>query len=146
MRYCSNDVHICDSSGNSVTLEYKTKASAGFDIRASEDVIVHPNETVLVSTGLFIESKSEQHVLILSMRSGKALKNNLILMNGMGIIDMDYRNEIKGIVRNLGNEIQEIKKGERFMQGLLMNVERPYRNNIVEPEERQGGFGSTGDK
>lgn len=68
---------------------------------------------------------------------------------GAGVIDSDYRGEVKVLLFNFGTEDFEVKKGERICQ---MIIERIAITKLVEVEELNdtkrgaGGFGSTGTK
>ena len=74
--------------------EYKTKASAGMDIRANleEIVTLKPLERKLIPTGLFIELP-EGYEAQIRPRSGLALNEGLGLLNSPGTLDADYRGE-----------------------------------------------------
>lgn len=126
-----------------------TKGSAGFDIAAAQDTIVHPYakdniKPTLIPTG--IKAKfPEGVVLLLFNRSSNPIKRNLVLANSVGVIDSDYYNnpnnegEIFGSFYNFGNSDYTIKKGERIMQGIFIK----YENFGIALGERTGGFGST---
>ena len=132
------------------TPKHQTKFSAGADLIAAEDTIINPNQTVLVSTGYFFSeevlSKLQKYNLVLNLhaRSSLAWKKNLLLMNGVGVIDADYRDEIKVMYRNVGLEPIKLEKGERIAQ----LVPLAYVSDIFEviENERNGGFGSSGSR
>lgn len=130
----------------------KTQFSAGYDLKAAEDVTI-PGlngdvrlKPVLVPTGVKAQLEKDQ-VLILANRSSNALKRNLIVPNGVGVIDADYYNnpnnegEIMGLFINLNTEDYKIYKGDRIMQGIITSYA------VTEDDEakgkRNGGFGST---
>lgn len=102
---------------------------------------------VLVPTGVKAYM-GEEEVLILANRSSNPLKQNLILSNGIGVIDSDYYgNEdndghIMGQFINFGAKPVLIKKGERIFQGMF----QPFllADNDVAGGKRVGGHGSTG--
>ena len=85
--------------------EYKTKASAGMDIRANleEIVTLKPLERKLIPTGLFIELP-EGYEAQIRPRSGLAIKKGISVLNSPGTIDADYRGEICIILVNLSSE------------------------------------------
>ena len=132
------------------TPKHQTKFSAGADLIAAEDTIINPNQTVLVSTGYFFSedvlSKLQKYNLVVNLhaRSSLAWKKNLLLMNGVGVIDADYRDEIKVMYRNVGLEPIKLEKGERIAQ----LVPLAYVSDIFEviENERNGGFGSSGSR
>lgn len=128
--------------------EYKTKMSAGMDIRAnlSEIVVLQPLERQLIPTGLFIELP-EGYEAQVRPRSGLALKEGLGLLNSPGTIDADYRGEIGIVVINLSNSPITITDGERICQMVINKVEQAEWvevEDLVETERGNGGFGHTG--
>lgn len=128
--------------------EYKTKLSAGMDIRANIDDIVtlKPLERKLVPTGLYIELP-EGYEAQMRPRSGLALNEGLGLLNSPGTIDADYRGEIGIIVVNLSNTVVTIKDGDRICQMVINKVEQAELievDTLDETERGTGGFGHTG--
>lgn len=130
---------------------YATSSSAGFDLRSVERVVIKPNETKLVHLGIksIIEKGYEVQ---LRSRSGLALKKSVFLMNGIGTIDADYRDEWGAIIHNAGSEDFVIDIGDRVAQAVVcalpkVDIER-IRGDIgyEEDNDRKGGFGSTGIK
>ncbi len=91
----------------------------------------------------------DDEVLILANRSSNPLKRGLVIPNGIGVIDADYYNnesnegEIFIQVLNFGLTDAVIKKGERIGQGLFLNY-LAADNDVTPKQERQGGFGSSG--
>lgn len=128
--------------------EYKTKGSAGMDLRAAieKEIILNPGETVKVPTNLAVAVPAGYEMQIRS-RSGLALNNQIVELNSPGTIDSDYRGEVCLIIHNLGKETFVIERGMRLVQALITPVVQP---EIVEVEELddtergEGGFGSTG--
>jgi len=100
----------------------------------------------LVSLGVKISLPSDT-CLMLSIRSGMGLKG-LMMSNGVGWIDPDYRGELK--VPLITTETKEIHPGDRIVQGKLMPVYRDVivkRYDVLDSTERgEGGFGSTGNR
>lgn len=130
--------------------EYKTKLSAGMDIRAniSEVITIKPLERKLVPTGLYIEIP-EGYEAQIRPRSGLALNEGVGILNSPGTIDADYRGEIGIIVINLSNAIITIKDGDRICQMVINKVEQPELIEVKElsdTERGTGGFGHTGKK
>lgn len=144
--------------------ERATLHSAGFDVFANENIIVDAGETILVNLGICIDLESsffdkfigeigslfkadflQKYYLELHPRSSFRMKG---IGGGVGIIDIDYRDEIKMIVTNplsysrltigVGNKIGQLilKRHE----GWLLPIE--YTKDNV----RDGGFGSTDEK
>ncbi len=128
--------------------EYKTKYSAGMDIRANieEPIVLKPLERKLIPTGLFIELP-EGYEAQIRPRSGLALNEGLGLLNSPGTIDADYRGEIGVIAVNLSNNVIQIEDGERICQMVIQKVEQAewIETEILKDTERgAGGFGHTG--
>ena len=128
--------------------EYKTKASAGMDIRANleEIVTLKPLERKLIPTGLFIELP-EGYEAQIRPRSGLAIKKGISVLNSPGTIDADYRGEICIILVNLSSETFVIEDGERIAQMVIAKHEQPTWQEVEvldETERGAGGFGHTG--
>lgn len=125
---------------------YATEHAAGMDLKANEDVIIPAGERKLVGTGLAIEIP-RGYFGGLYPRSGLASKHGINLANCVGVIDADYRGEIKAAIQNNSKEPFEIKKGDRICQLII----QPYikavlieAENLDETDRGAGGFGSTG--
>lgn len=130
--------------------EYKTKASAGMDLRANleEAVILSPLERKLIPTGLYIELP-EGYEAQIRPRSGLALNEGLGILNSPGTIDADYRGELGIIVVNLSNAVIRIEDGERICQMVINQVEQAEWLEVEQLNETSrgdGGFGHTGKK
>lgn len=126
----------------------KTKFSAGYDIEAAESTILHPGGVTPVMTGLKACMAPDEY-LQLSLRSGLAIKNGLLMPNAPGIIDADYYNNVDNeghimvAIYNPGTAPFCINKGDRIAQGIFLKygtVDGEQENNTV----REGGIGSTG--
>lgn len=128
----------------------KTKYSAGYDIEAAEDIMIpiyKPGiKPTLVKTGVKALMQDDE-VLLLYNRSSNPKKKNLILANGVGVIDKDYYGnpdndgEIMFAFYNIGNEDITIKKGEAIGQGVFQKYLITDDDNAE--GKRIGGFGST---
>lgn len=143
------EIKIVNSSKHPLP-EYKTKASAGMDIRANleEIVTLKPLERKLIPTGLFIELP-EGYEAQIRPRSGLALNEGLGLLNSPGTLDADYRGELGVIVVNLSNNMITIEDGERICQMVINKVEQAEWievNELSDSERGDGGFGHTGKK
>ena len=128
---------------------YATAASAGVDLCAElkEQLIVNPGENVKISTGLAIELPSQQVVALIFARSGLASRYGMGLTNGVGVIDSDYRGEIKVLMHNSGPQPVIINSGDRIAQMVFMPIFRALFEEVAELEDTDrgtGGFGSTG--
>ncbi len=124
-----------------------TRGSAGYDFFAPFDIVLKPNETIKVPTGIRCQMESGW-VLKLYPRSSLGFKYRLQLNNTVGIIDEDYyysdnEGHIFAKITNATNEnkVLEIKKGQGFMQGLFIEFGITYDDDVI--TQRNGGFGST---
>ena len=128
--------------------EYKTKSSAGMDIRANidEPIMLKPLERKLVPTGLFIELP-DGYEAQMRPRSGLALNECITLLNTPGTIDADYRGEIRIILVNLSHEVAQVNDGDRICQMVINKVEQAELvevESLSDTERGEGGFGHTG--
>lgn len=134
---------------DAITPTYATPGSACFDIYAfdpkSGSAVLYHGKSLLIGTGLSLEIPVGQCLKMYS-RSGHGLKYNVCLANGTGIIDSDYRDELKVIIINHGVEPFLVKHGDRIAQAMLVPVEQVEFEEVdsLSETERLGGFGSTG--
>ena len=130
---------------NNVFPEYQTPGSACFDIAVSELKLVKPKELYNLHTDLRVEIPEGWCLLVFS-RSSLGQKK-CIIPNSVGVIDSDYRGEIKIPILNLSDEEVLFEKGQRVAQGLLVRANQCdlYRVYELSHTDRDlGGFGSTG--
>ena len=123
-----------------------TDGSAGFDLHSVETVIVAPGEHRSVSTGLAFEIP-EGYAMLIYARSGYAKKYGITLSNAVGVIDSDYRGEVKILIHNTGTTEVTFKASDRIAQAIihkLPDVEIVESNRLTTTERSEGGFGSTG--
>ncbi|EXV02686.1 trimeric dUTP diphosphatase family protein [Metarhizium robertsii] len=118
--------------------------AAGYDIYASKDTTVPARGKVLVDTDISIAVPAGTYGRI-APRSGLASKH--FIDTGAGVIDADYRGQVKVLLFNHAETDFEIKEGDRIAQ---LVIERIYTPEVVEVQELEesvrgaGGFGSTG--
>ncbi len=123
---------------------YSTEGSAGADLFSNEDITLKPGERHLISTGIRVEIP-EGYVGLIWPRSGIAVRNGIDTM--AGVIDSDYRGEVKVLIINHGGEPFKIEKGFKIAQLLIQKVERAKFirvENLSDTNRGEGGFGSTG--
>ena len=127
---------------------YQTPGAACCDLTAAGDpVTVLPGERALVPTGLAMDFGDPGYAALIFARSGLASKKGLTLSNGVGVVDADYRGEIKVALVNLGSEPVTIGPGERIAQMGFFPVARAAfeeADELDETERGAGGFGHTG--
>ena len=118
--------------------------AASYDISSLEDAEIPPQSKYLFSTGLSLAIPSGHYGRI-APRSGLAVKHFIDV--GAGVIDEDYRGELKVLLFNFGGEPYKVSKGDRIAQLLLEKIITPDVIEVEELDETgrgQGGFGSTG--
>lgn len=126
-----------------------TEGSAGMDLYACIDspVTLGAGEKAVIPTGIAIELPSAELAAFVFARSGLAIKHGIGLLNGVGVIDSDYRGEIcVGVVNQLA-EPYTIAPDERIAQLVIMPVSliTPVEAQSLDDTARgEGGFGSTG--
>lgn len=118
----------------------KTKGSAGYDFIAPKDIIVPAGWKVEFDTEVSAEVE-EGYVLLLFIRSSLGSKG-ITLTNNVAVIDSDYRQNIRGFLENKNTDPYTIRKGERYMQGVIIPF--AVTEDDEASEERTGGVGSTG--
>ncbi|MCR4905997.1 MAG: dUTP diphosphatase [Clostridiales bacterium] len=132
---------------------YQTPGAAACDLSAAIDasLTVEPGARTLIPTGLALDfgtsSADASVVALIFARSGLAVKRGLALSNGVGVIDADYRGEIKVAVVNLGAEPVTVEPGDRIAQMAFFPVLRAAFEEVPEisdTERGAGGFGHTG--
>ena len=126
-----------------------TSGSAGYDIFSDdEDFVLNPGETKIVSTGIAIENNDIRSAIMIYPRSGLACKHNITLANCVGIVDSDYRGEIKVALINQGKESFTIEKSMRIAQLVIQPIKLPVIREVEDIKEttkrNDKGFGSTG--
>lgn len=123
-----------------------TKYSAGYDFYSVIDVVLNPGERKIIPTGIKCMMEDNEYLAIY-IRSSLGFKYNVRMCNQVGIIDKDYygnkENDGHMMVAlcNEGDKAVEIKKGDRFVQGIFT----PYfvTDDDMADGDRIGGFGST---
>ena len=130
--------------------EYATDGSAAVDIRAAlegGEVIINPGERAMIPTGIAISTGRDDVVAVMAGRSGLGAKHGITLANGIGVIDSDYRGELRATLINNGNEPFKVCDGDRIAQLMFMPVMQASfieADELDETERGTGGFGSTG--
>ena len=127
---------------------YGTAFSAGADLCACLDgpVTLAPGETRLISIGISMEIP-EGYAGLVFARSGIATKRQLAPANCVGVIDADYRGELRVFLQNNGTEPQTVENGERIAQLVItpcLDIEIEETDALSETLRGAAGFGSTG--
>lgn len=159
------EIKVVNNSNNELP-KYATALSAGMDIRAfitgpesfkefggdesyycksENQIVIAPMSRVMVDTGIFMALPQGYEMQVRS-RSGLSLKEGLMVVQGVGTIDADYRGECKVCLINLSKEPAFINGGDRIGQFVFKKFEQAEWNQqaTLEETERKGGFGHTG--
>ena len=143
------EIKIVNRSNNPMP-EYKTVGAAGMDIRADFSQLNTSFQQIdsfgwlTVPTGIYLEVPNGYYAEVKS-RSGLAFKQQIEAFNG--VIDSDYRGEIKVLLKNMSPIRKTIEDGERIAQILIKPVAQPTLSEVGElssTDRGEGGFGSTG--
>ena len=123
--------------------------AAAMDLCACADapVEVAPRALVSIPTGIAIALPSAEYVALVFARSGLGIKHGIALSNGVGVIDSDYRGEIRVGLTNLSDTPYTVQPGDRIAQLAVMPVvqaELERVDSLDDTGRGTGGFGSTG--
>lgn len=141
---------------DALTPSYGSKGSAGLDLCAYGECVIPARTRKLVSTGISIQwvtdqvdegtDSPEDYYFRIAPRSGLAVKNWIEI--GAGVVDSDYRGEVKVCFVNNSDSDYSITHGDRIAQGILERIKRFSSIEIVDDLDQtnrgEGGFGSTG--
>ena len=134
---------------DAVLPKYAYPSDSGFDLHATEEVIIGPFGRALVPTGLKV-SFEEGYEIQVRPKSGLAIKQGLTVLNTPGTVDQGYTGEIQVIVFNTNNHSVMISKGMKVGQAVLcpvINGEYVRFEKVDQLDEKDrgdNGFGSTG--
>lgn len=141
-------VKIKNLTGDAPIPVYQTPGSAACDLCAAieEPLTLDPGKSALIPTGIAI-APEESCVCLLFARSGLAVKHGITLANSVGVIDQDYRGEIKVALINHGGEAYTVSPGERIAQMMFVRFAQAQfiqADELDDTERGEGGFGHTG--
>ena len=141
-------VKVKKLSENAKLPTYGSEFSAGADLYAATDdsIVIPSGETAFIGTGIAVEIPSG-YVGLVYARSGLACKKGLAPANKVGVIDSDYRGEIKVAIFNHSKEDKTIEAGERVAQLIVapfLKCEYEEADELSSTSRGDGGFGSTG--
>ena len=157
----------------SKTPKYATENASCFDMYAAKDAVIKPSEMVAVNTGVVFEPEDGYGIMIYP-RSGISAKTPLRLANSVGVIDNDYRGEVKVLLENIrpkdikmrvipaymtvDGELVEnnhefgflpegtvvIRKGDRIAQAMPIKIEKANLVRVTKVGETKRGEGGFG--
>lgn len=150
---------VTTQTGKRLTVEFKKLSEeasvperahptdAGYDLRAAESLVLGPGERSSVGTGIAV-AIPVYHAGLVMPRSGLALKRGITIPNSPGLIDPDYRGEVRVIMLNTDKDQPfSIEVGDRIAQLMIVpieSVELEERDQLDSTPRGDGGFGSTG--
>lgn len=131
---------------NAMKPVYGTNGAACFDFYSTTSGVVPAGGRAVFGTGLAFEIP-EGYVMQVFSRSGQGFKHGIRMCNGTGIIDSDYRGEVRIGLHNDSDVDYEVRVGDRIAQGMLIPVGIVIFKEVdtlSETERGEGGYGSTG--
>jgi dUTP pyrophosphatase len=146
----SMKVNIKKLNDQAIMPTYGSEFSAGADLYAcmEEPLTIESGKTALVHTGIAMEIPAG-YVGLIYARSGLATKRGLAPANKVGVIDADYRGEIKVALHNHSEKDATVEGGERIAQLAILpflKAEFEVADELSDTSRGEGGFGSTGKK
>ncbi len=127
--------------------QHETAGAVGFDLVCRESESIPPGEIRLIP-GNVIVGVPPGFMLMIAARSSLPYKKGLMIPNGIGVIDQDYRgpdDEIRVQVYNFTSKSVEVLRGDRLAQGILVQIARVEWQEVdAVGDQSRGGFGSTG--
>jgi dUTP pyrophosphatase len=116
---------------------------AGADLMSTEVCEIYPGEQKLIDTGVAVKIPTGYAGFVFN-RSSQG-KKGITIPHSVGVIDADYRGEIKVLLKNISDDPYKIQRGDRIAQLVIMPVLLPEFTDIWNDTQRgTGGFGSTG--
>ena len=132
-----------------------TYNSAGYDLFSNETTHIEPRSRKCVSTGVKLKYLEQGHYIRIAPRSGLSVKKSIDI--GAGVVDNDYRGELKVVMINNSDEEYYVTSGDKIAQFIVEKYEQNtilkcYNTDgkevdseaISQMERGEGGFGSTG--
>ena len=143
-----NKIRVKKLNEKAMLPTYGSAGAAGADLYACLEapVTIEPGESAWIPTGLALEVPEGCAGLVYA-RSSLGVKRGLAPANKVGVIDSDYRGEIRVVLFNHGKIAQVVEHGERIAQFLITSVLTPAYvevDELTNTDRGIGGFGSTG--
>lgn len=120
---------------------------SGMDLSTTSNVLIHPGQTVMVSTGVCCQldkCDSDQYEIQVRGRSGLNSKG---VLTHLGTVDYTYTGEIKVVMTNLTDGLVEFNAGDRIAQIVVVPILKPeieYVTDLETTDRGDKGFGSSG--
>lgn len=126
---------------------YGSDGAACFDLSVASFDNIGIN-TAVYGTGLSFDIPAD-HVMLIFSRSGHGFNHDIRLSNCVGVIDSDYRGEVKVKFRGDGSVSPHFNTCDRIAQAIILPIQQVSFEQVDELSDTargDGGFGSTGDK
>lgn len=128
---------------------YATPGASACDVCAALEapLTIPAGEIRLIPTGFALDGAPADVTILLFARSGLAVKHGIALANSVGVVDADYRGEVKVGLINHSSVDYVVEPGERIAQMMFVPILRPQLTQTTELSETErgaGGFGHTG--
>lgn len=127
---------------------YATAGAGAVDLKAcvAKSIRILPGATETIPTGLAV-ALPDGYGMFIASRSGLAVKHDIIVLNAPGLIDSDYRGEIRVVLKNIGSSVFYVHPGARIAQAFVLalpQIEWQLVQELPETVRGAGGFGHTG--
>lgn len=127
---------------------YATEGAGAMDLSAciNRPIKLYPGSTEAIPTGLAVELP-EGYGLFITPRSGLAIKHDIIVLNTPGLVDADYRGEVRVVLKNIGNDVFYVNPDARIAQMFVLPLPHIRWVEVAELSSTvraDGGFGHTG--
>lgn len=122
--------------------KFGSSGAAGMDLRIDRDVVLSEGQVITAGTGIQVAIPDGFFMMIVPRSSSK-----FRLYNTVGIIDSDYRGEIKLMLQGTSREPVLLNRGDRVVQAILcpvVEMKHIYVNELDKTARGESGFGSTG--
>ena len=146
MRHPHRSVQVKKLSADARVPTKGSAKAAGHDQYASEGTEIPAGEQVMVETGIAIQLPHNTYGRI-APRSGLAVKHRLA--TNAGVIDSDYRGEVKVVLVNQGNQPYQVEQGDRIAQLIIEKINNKELQEVAELDDTIRGnqeFGSSNTK
>ena len=133
---------------NAIVPTYGSQEAAGADLYAcmDEQVTIEPGESSWIDSGIAVELP-RGYVGLIFARSSMGAKRGLAPANKVGVIDSDYRGELRVVLHNHSKISQLVQPGERIAQLVIVPIITPgfeVVDDLSDTVRADKGFGSTG--
>jgi dUTP pyrophosphatase len=136
-------IKYCKLSPKATTPSLATPLSAGYDLYSAYEYIVPAKGKELIKTDIAVQIPSDYYGRV-APRSGLAWSNFIDV--GAGVIDADYRGDLRVLLFNFSDKDFKVNKGDRVAQLIIQKIIRPefIEIKLDQSSRGAGGFGSTG--